>query len=267
MRRILTKARWLSIDIAVGAVVLLFFICDIHQIHVNPFVVIALFIAVWLIYTWDHLLDVRNLSKPSTKRHRFHKNNFREIARISFFVLLCGIINFLFIPIKVAMYGLILSLFSAFYLALQKKFSLIGGKELTVAVGYTFGVFLYPMVRVGFQGVIFYEILSMFILTYVNILIVAKYDTEADRQDQVSSLSLTKGLSWVTGFIYVLLCFGIIISMGGVFIFSSDSYHIFTLLSFIILLIVNYFDSYFSINDRFRLVADGIFFLPLLFMI
>ena len=257
----------MSLDIVIGAVILLFFICDVHNIPDNSFVVIALAISVWLIYTIDHLLDVRNLSKPTTHRHQFHKKYYSEISRVAFFVLVAGSVNFLFIPIEVLLYGLILVLFSVFYLVLQRRFAVAGMKELIVAIGYSSGIFLYAFVQKGLEIMLIMEWFQLFLIAFANILLVATYDASADKKDGIPSLVISRGKRRVKIFIYFFLFICLALNILCFWLGFPVLYQVFVSFSLLSLVLVNLFYGFFSTSERFRVAADGIFYFPLLLML
>src|SRR5690349_20970168 len=92
MNRLLRWYRWvniLSLDVAAGAVISALFFVDITNAQVYPLSLLALGLAVWIIYTVDHLKDVYRLTQvATTNRHRFHQQHFKVLIIVASLALL-----------------------------------------------------------------------------------------------------------------------------------------------------------------------------------
>ena len=96
----------LSIDVALGAVVCGAFFARIVDIHVRPQGLAALGITVWIIYTVDHLLDVRRMrQEASTERHLFHQRHLRTLSVWVIVAIVLDTIMVLFIRREVFVWG------------------------------------------------------------------------------------------------------------------------------------------------------------------
>ena len=63
----------LSLDVVLGAVSVGVFATQLLQVKANPYWWIILAVAVWVIYTFDHLVDgFKKKGESTIYRHRFH---------------------------------------------------------------------------------------------------------------------------------------------------------------------------------------------------
>src|SRR6478736_436347 len=71
----------LSLDVAGGAVICALFFAQLLKVNLFPQGLAALGLAVWIVYTGDHLLDAKRLrEQASTFRHGFHQQHFKLLA-------------------------------------------------------------------------------------------------------------------------------------------------------------------------------------------
>lgn len=260
---ILLKARWLSLDITIGAIVLLFFISRIHEIEPSVHVYIALAIAIWSIYTLDHLRDARGPSGYRSGRHQYHRDNFERIVLVQIVALAAGVINMFFLPRSIIQAGLIVAGLSGIYLIMQSSLAKVGLKEVVIAVGYATGIFLYPIqVLQGGEGILM-EYVQLTGLALTNILIIAFYDFQEDKHAGFGSFVSFAGYERTRSIIILLIT---IQSMVGVYLLSRSDrlmYQLFILMSLVIFSLVLWKRSFFIHSDRYRLWSDLVFFLPL----
>jgi hypothetical protein len=266
--KIFQKARWLSLDITMGAVVLLFFISRIHGIETSWHIYLALAIAIWTIYTLDHLNDVRKVDKPrlATGRHSYHRHHFKSIMTALGLVLIIGIVNIYFLPYKLIAAGLIFILFSIVYLLIQGRLATAGLKEFTIAVGYAIGVFMYPVIAIENSGLLVFQAFQLFLLALMNLVLMAFYDTKYDKEAGFASI-VGLGSERIVRVLVRILAGTVLLSFAVYWlIYHFDFYQIFVLAAVVMLTIIYEFPSIFSSDDRFRLWADAVFFIPLLIL-
>lgn len=105
--------------------------------------------AVWVIYTADHLLDAKKIGKEIVNaRHKFHREHFTVLAILAAIVALgCLIAAPLYLSDLVLQGGLFLCLLAALHLALAFWGKIRIGKEISVAVVYSLGVWFGPYLR------------------------------------------------------------------------------------------------------------------------
>ena len=63
---------WLSLDVVFGAMATLYFFQELLHVHLDWPAYGLLALAVWCIYTGDHLVDARKSKGPLSPRRAFH---------------------------------------------------------------------------------------------------------------------------------------------------------------------------------------------------
>ncbi|MEP4535063.1 MAG: UbiA family prenyltransferase [Cyclobacteriaceae bacterium] len=259
--------RWLSLDIVLGAIVFLAFLCQHYQITISIHVYFALASAVWLIYTADHLLDSR---KPAiSERRRFHKRHFRIIGVICGVTFSLALFNVYFLPVQVIKAGAVLSALCILYLTLVYFLRGLWFKELLVAFGYAAGVFLGPFsLSPKWELVDWLLVVELAIVALINLLIFSIYDLEEDQKEGFGSIPNRMGMEASKRLINLLLLSSVTLSLliAGISSETSAILVVYLIMS-LILGSVLWLPRYYGINERFRLVGDAVFFLPLLFLL
>lgn len=140
-------AEMLSLDVCIGAIgsgAVAQTICRARMKHAWWWI---LPLSVWVIYTADHLFDAWKLRGNAVNaRHRFHHENFYPLvvlAAIAAFAAFMGAIVYL--RELVVLGGLLVGAFALLHLILAFWGKVRVGKEVSVAVIYTFGVWYAPV--------------------------------------------------------------------------------------------------------------------------
>jgi 4-hydroxybenzoate polyprenyltransferase len=252
----------LSVDVVAGALCSSLFFSSVLAIYPTWEALCALGLTVWIIYTFDHLLDV---SKPPpsirTARHQLHQKFFR------IFVVSIGIAAALLIfllllidaeTIKAGLWG---GLFLLTYFLL-KRYGII--KEVLIAGGYTMGVLLPSLVSISSlttdQVLI---IICFFLIVFYNVVLFALFDDTPDRlAGHVSIVHLIGNKK--TQYLLTVLFVG---SSGIALFLLVKGYFTYAgilLLMSCLLFVIQQNKCYFETYDRFRVVGDAIFILPVL---
>ncbi len=264
----------LSLDVVLGACVGAVFIAKFTASPISFASLVALALSVWLIYTADHLLDAYRLKKRQahTARHRYHQIRFRALATAWAIVATIGIITLFFLPSRILYYGLSLTLGVTLYFIANHYISLTRWlpKELMSALLYTVGVFLPSFATYGQPlywslGMLFVQ---YFFLALSNLLLFSWFELETDQQDDHTSFARLVGRSLTRRI--VLLCLStVIVSSVLMLVFITDSLvsaapQLTILLMGLVLLAIMIRPVYFTPHERYRLLGDGIFLLPLI---
>lgn len=253
--------RWLSLDIALGGAILVSFVGEQFELEVGFFIQTAVSIAIWMIYTADHLWDAKNLESPSMARHQFHKQNFKNIALALVVTTCLGALNLFFLPQQVLIHGVMIVLIVAVYFLIQKRLSLLGTKELVIALVYSASMFLYPHALLQFELMHWLMLTEMVFIALSNLCIITLMEAEMDRQDGTSTiLNIVSERS-----LRVILSLLLIILVGFTTIelwFIYQPFQLFILLAASVLLTINIFPAFFSKQERYRWIGDAVFFIP-----
>ncbi|WP_258103097.1 hypothetical protein [Marinoscillum sp. MHG1-6] len=258
--------RWLSLDIVLGAIVFLAFLEKHYSQEIQLTVYFALAAAVWLIYTADHLID--SAQAEGSPRRRFHQKYYKVLIFIGGLIFILAILNLPFLPGEVLRSGAVLSASCISYLLLVFFFKRLWVKEVLVAVGYAIGIFLAPLSMLNrLDASDTMMVVQLFIIALINLVIFSRFDIEEDTGQGFGSIAIRIGLRNTDTLIKALILLSAVLSVIGLnlghgIFFIQLSYLMMTG----VLAIVDYWPSYFNINERFRLVGDAVFYVPVIFL-
>lgn len=193
--------RILSLDIVFGAGAMLYFFAYSQAVYPSFYYYFSLGMAVWLIYTLDHLLDAYRIPHVAhTPRHRFHQKYFYPLGAIWGVGFIAALLaTFHYLSPNTLYYGIGVSLLVALHFALglveQLQNALFFQKETRIALVYTLGVSVAPFSLGGFVLDTQWLLLGgqVFLLALVNLLIISWYELESDEQDQHVSMVRSLG--------------------------------------------------------------------------
>ncbi|MEO7988298.1 MAG: hypothetical protein ABI663_02075 [Chryseolinea sp.] len=252
----------LSIDVAFGAVCSGVFFAHILHADITIYSLISLGLSVWIIYTADHLLDAKKINtSATTNRHRFHQQHFQLLSILVIVTACINAVLLFFIRRPALITGIVLVVLVILYLLIQHSLKFL--KEVFVAVVYTAGVLLPAMsnTEMFWNDWRWIVIVQFCLIAFLNLIIFSWFDYENDVQDKRISFVTIFGKKTSQIFIYFLFILSITLCI------IAFSFHIETAIFLgmnILLFIMVYFHSYFAQNERYRILGDAIFFLPLL---
>ncbi len=254
----------LSIDVALGAVCCALFFAKMLHVHILPYGLFSLAFTVWIIYTADHLLDAQKLkTKASTDRHAFHQQHYNCLLKVLVFVALLNGALLFFIREHLLAGGIVLACGVGMYLLVHRYIHCL--KEVVVAVFYTIGVLL-PSITVTTMSMSTWPwivIIQFLLAALSNLLIFSWFDYEKDMQDNTTSFVTIVGkrrssiCTWLLiGSIVVLTPFSTTLPASLFLLFIG-----------MMLLFIRMQSRWFAEKDRFRLVGDALFMLPILHLL
>ncbi len=264
----------LSLDVVLGAGVSTVFVAKFLVAPIPYVSLLALCACVWLIYTADHLMDAYQLGRSvaHTVRHRYHQTRFKTIALAWGLVALLGVGILFYLPSKLILYGSLLAALVLLYALLLKYTALRTWfpKEIATALFYTTGVFLPAMASYGAPlpwsaSVLFFQ---YSFLALANLLLFSWFEADTDRQDGHPSFALSAGRPLVRSLIYVCLIAVGISSLAFLGVVATSELTVAVqgtvLVMALVLLTLTLWPSYFRAQERYRLLGDGIFVLPII---
>ena len=259
----------LSLDVALGAVVLSTAMAKYLGTELTWAVQLGLFLSVWLIYSFDHLMDSDQQISPSVSyRHYIHYRFRREIVYSMIMTILVGVVTLFYLPSTVILWGVTAAAFIIIYFLLV-RYTRFWAKEVFVAVGYTTGVFLAPL-SLTTELVVPDAILLMtvvFLLAVINLLTFSFFDFEMDRQSGFHSMAVRFGKRTIRSTIFGLA----FLSMGLTIVLSFSEQTPFLYVTVILmnlsLIALILKPSFFREYHFYRVIGDGIFFLPLVYLL
>jgi hypothetical protein len=270
MRRLVNLYNFLnitSIDVSAGAVICACFFARVMNADVRPSAFVALGLTVWIIYTVDHLLDAKRLkSVAATKRHRFHQQYFNALLFFVGFAMVVDILAVLMIRESLLVAGSILGLLILFYLVIQRYLDIF--KEFVGGVLYTLGVTL-PSILFGYDRfeLPFALLIVQFLFTaWINLFLFSLFDKDRDTQDDHVSFATRMGVRATRNIIIILLMLCVCLA------FYQILYHqiyaaLIVLIMDCVLGLIFFMNRTFSQDDRFRLLGDAVFLLPIFFLL
>ena len=262
----------LSLDVVAGAVIFSLAIGRYYQVHVSWRILICLSIATWIIYTFDHLLDaIKIRERASTYRHQFHQKYKQTLIIIAFILLIVGIINMCYLPMTIIDIGLICIFFSLMYFFMLQKNS-FWAKEFYIAIIYTFGIFIGPIClsQQTIQPIQWLLVPQVFLLVFSNLLIFSWFDFSKDKQDGHPSMVIHWGIKKAKKKITFILTIGVVSCLSVLLLTVNEAtsvMQIILLLMYGTLILLFRKDHLFRKNDLYRIIGDGIFFIPLFFLL
>ncbi|MEZ4774686.1 MAG: hypothetical protein R3D00_15990 [Bacteroidia bacterium] len=274
MKRMYKYFQILSLDVVVGAVASGGMAAKMLQVSMPLIWWVALPVSVWVIYTLDHLLDASRLKNQAhTERHLFHYRHFRVIGSV-WAILFLSCLTWIpfYVPAQMLYLGLGMGVLVVFHLGLVQwvggKTSWLLHKELGVAVIYAVGVWGGPLVMAGYPVSLMeiYLFIQFFLLALINLIIFSLFDIETDTRDNQTSFVRAIGEKKAKGLIGFLSLIVVGLGLWGGLGFSPKEWAVEAIYGFMlgILLGLIFQRKWFSINERYRIWGDGVFYLPFL---
>jgi hypothetical protein len=274
-RKILLYLNLLSLDVVFGAMAGMVFFSDLLEVNIAACVYFLLGLAVWSIYTLDHLMDARGaIGKPQSPRHQFHQKYHRLLFPLAICSVLTGAILFFTLTEMefIRPRGIGLGIVTVFWMGFLK----IAGptyswlKEISTALIYVLGISLAPFATVDFELIditIYVFAFVYFLAALVNLLMLSYQDAEVDKKDGFGSVLV---LIPKTGLKNLILVFGLT-GIGFLIVLAAISPSYYHVESVILGLIIGYhlilFFSKNQTKDQVRRKSEALFLLPFLLLL
>lgn len=199
----------LSLDVALGSVILALFVAELLDVPMDKTVAILLFLVVWALYLCDHYLDARFSNKSEQHPRLGIILNNLKIIQALMVIIGIGIIVLLFLsPAAILLPGFVLGIAVVFYFLLFHYFTwgekLISLKEPLIALIYAFGVCLPAYANLPDFWEASGIILMIFSIALQNLLLFAVSEQDWDKLLEQSSLIGNLGRKNLVGGFYIL---------------------------------------------------------------
>jgi hypothetical protein len=277
-KRLYDRARVLSLDVAVGALGGGCMVAAYLEQTMLWVWFVLLPVAVWVIYTGDHLLDARRLGdRASTERHQFHYRHFKVLAVVAGMLGLgCLAMALIFMTPTGLIFGLSMGGLVGLHLMIVRvvgeRTSLWLVKELGVAMVYAAGIWGLPLIKSGQwahpSG--FLPAIQFMLLALVNLLEFSLFEYETDTKD--GHTSFVRALGKRKSIRFIRLTLGLVAALGVVVLIMDDRQTvvglemIFALMA-AMLAILLYRKAWFSQYERYRAWGDAAFLLPFFYLV
>lgn len=267
--------RHLNLDIVLGIICTELFAQVVLNVHVRPawwFVVPA---AAWLMYTVDRLMDVRKQGgQYDTPRHRFHLRHQRLLWSVVLIVApITLVIAILYLLPDVWIVGAVLGSLTLLHEVTQgpglRRYRGVI-KDATVVIIYTSAVWSVPLLRCTSRPLGIWLFPAAFLLLATqNVVLFGLMEARSDETLDRSSLVRTIGTSSAA-----MLFHGCSVLIGGLAfaIALSDAPHARVAAMIIVVMTITLELLYaarrtVATHELYRLIGDGIFYLPVLILV
>lgn len=256
----------LSLDVAAGAVICSLLFAKCFEVVPSIPSLISLGLTVWIIYTADRLLDIREVvGEAASERHRFHQRNQKKLVVWLFMIMVIDLVLIFFMPAATIKSGTMLSIVVAIYLLFRKLLHI--SKELLVATLYTAGVLLpvWPSNAIGADD--FLLILLLFFTALLNLIVFSSFERIRDmkeNQPSVATVMDEKSIRYILTGLFIIafsICFHLVFQPAHYFIVVI----FFSMISILLLIIL--FKGFFLRNEYYRMAGDAVFLLPLIYLL
>jgi len=227
--------QWLSLDVALGACAGMYFFAHLLDVKLHWLFYLLMAMAVWSIYTLDHLLDAKQVKgTASTDRHRIHQQYSKILSMVLSLVIVIGLVlGYYLLQISVVSLSvLILAGLILVNLILLKYYfkNLAIIKEFNTALFYLIGIMIVPYLLQMDEGIhdgFWYLGVGYFSIAWMNLILLSLMDADTDRADGFSSIvtavgekTVEKLLFWlmILSILYLFLLFWILFSYYYIYI-------------------------------------------------
>lgn len=262
---------WLSIDVVFGAMAGMLFFEKLLHVSLQWPAYILLALAVWSIYTLDHLLDVRKNYSPLSERRTFHLKYWKKLVFLLFIAVILGLLGafwwFAWGRELQLTLGLVVMILGSKFLIRTAGPGWM--KELSIASFYVVGIAWLPLLRSGSVDLVWQNLafLPMYVsLAFLNLLMLSFLDQDEDQKSgffsALSSLHPVLLIQWIRRLAFAI----ILITLGG-FIFLTSIYRPFACALLLIALIhyLTFFQAGLSPEQK-RMRMEASFMLPALLL-
>jgi hypothetical protein len=271
--RIYRIVRILSLDILAGVYCGYTFARLILDSECPPITPLILCLTVWLIYTLDHLLDARTLKEKSGKpAYRWHY----DMRKILWPILLATglatlILSLAFLPARILIFGCIMGSFAILYTLVHQglfrsRLTYLF-KEGWISIIYTLGIWGVPLLSYGTipDIPVLLTIIIYLLLVLINVLIYSFFDYHIDGQESQQTLATVFGRRITSHLLRLLNLSALLLIMVAYLILvdmAMGKVYIILLSMTAVLGLIIAFPRFFSKNERYGILADGVFLIP-----
>jgi hypothetical protein len=268
-------SRWLSLDVAAGALVCCLMACKVWQVSPIPWpAVLILAGTVLLIYTVDHLQDVwHTAGEVFSPRRKFHWQYRHQLLRACLILVgVLGVSVLFFLSLKIILFGSVLAVLVILYLWLVSKMGIQKGlpwfhKEVIIACLYTTGIWGVAWFSADhFHAQYLYFVGAFFLIALQNLLLFSYFEREEDWQQGQRSMVVNFGVRQVKRMLtFLFILFGLLLMVACTTRFNLLEKQVLLTESCMsgVLLLLFVFPEFFFQHRRYRWLGDGVFLLPI----
>lgn len=271
--KILKDLQNLSIDVALGSVTMSWLFSKANEIQVPLAVYLVLGVAVWLAYTFDHLLDaIKIKNKAKTARHRFHQENFKTLIISWIAILAAGFfIAIVYLPLQTWKWGSAVVFFIIAHFVFVHFFGSVRSKwvlkEVGVAWCYAAGVVVGPL---SFLDTLSWmqplSFLFLFTIAFFNLVMFSFFEYKSDVRQGHASIAINYDKGWIA-FIMNSIFFTSLILGTCLLIMGSGNLYFYCLHGHLLFISIFYYmmislSGHLNRASLYRVLGDGVFIAP-----
>jgi hypothetical protein len=186
---------WLSLDVVFGAMASMYFFQELVHVQLEGSTYMLLALAVWTLYSLDHLLDASQSKGSGSPRRVFFKQNMLVLSLgilVAVIAGLAGAFYWLGWGKELQLTLVLIAAMGGCRWAIQKLGPVVL-KEVSIALFYVVGSLWLPILRseaqdLSRQALAF--VLVFFVLALLNLWMLSFLDREDDRQDGFISIAM-----------------------------------------------------------------------------
>lgn len=256
LHKLIRSISWLSIDVVVGSMAGMYFFMDLFHASLSWPAFALLGLAVWSIYTLDHLIDIRSIRTELVPRREFHRKFRKTLWFLLILTVLIGLVGAFtwFGWGKELQLTLIFALLIVGSRVMIRKIGPGWMKEFSIAVFYVIGIVWLPLLRADAVDITWISLLFLpgyILLAFLNLLMLSFLDRDEDAKSGFFSVASTLPTQKIIQLIRQL-SFGLIfLSLAG-FIFLPSFYRPFSCVVVLMALVhyVSFFQSGLSAHQK-----------------
>lgn len=256
-------AEVLSLDICAGVMGSAALAKIMLQAKMKPCWWLLLPASVWVIYTADHLFDARKTGSAAVnRRHKFHSDNFAVLALLSLVLgIACIVTAFVCLREIVFLGGAFMGAIALAHLSLAYWGKIRIGKEISVAVVYTCGVWFAPFLNRGIavtpEAVLAFLLFLLAAVLNLFMNSIIEFSLDHEEQQVFALKTIAPGIAR-----RLVIIVAVAAAVTGIAI-TSDLLPIRHKWEFVYLMLlctvpgcILFFQDFFSTNARYRLPAE-----------
>jgi 4-hydroxybenzoate polyprenyltransferase len=265
----------LSIDVVLGSLSVAFFAMHLLGVDANHAWWFILPMAVWSLYTFDHLIDgINSKGNAVISRHSYHYRHRKILGALAGLLgLTAFFLSLVFLNQHIIIIGLLIGLvvmiyFTVLYFYAKQKPVLLQ-KELIIAVVYVCGIWLAPLVWYNkLPGTFILIVLTVSVLlAWAEGIMASWFDFENDVKDGHGSFTILFGKKNSRRFLILVHIIVFLMIKVSIFLISTNlqfaALMILALMN-LLLLLTMLFPEWFQKHERYRMIGESIFLLPAL---
>jgi 4-hydroxybenzoate polyprenyltransferase len=259
--------------VVIGVLATAVFASKLLQVETKVVWLAILALATWSFYSSDHLIDgLKSKTNSVIFRHAFH---YKFYLPISILTLVSGItaliLSLIYLDNKIITSGLSLCLIVIIYFLILflkgETNSWILQKELIIAFVYVSGIWLAPLIWNNKIPNTFIQIVItvLFLMAWAEGIMASFFDFENDQKENQSSFTILLGKKNTRRFLIIIHILIFVIIKISVFYITTNTEFvamlIMALMNFSLLLIILN-PIYFMKNEKYRILGEMVFWLP-----